>query len=266
MTNRSELSRWIPALFRNSRSSAGCRVFCFPYAGAGASVFRKWQEVLPASIDVIPVQLPGRESRWAEAPFTNLPLLTTVLRKVLVPLLDEPYAFFGHSMGGLIAFELACELRRNDLPLPRHLYISGTRPPHVPPRELSMHHLPDSLFWKSVVSEFGESGDPNLLNPDLAPVLLPILRADFRLCEAYSPAHEAPFPFPVTVYGGRQDRRVSYSDLIAWSAYTRRGFRAQLFPGGHFFIAKDRDLFLKTFSDDLSRLSVSKNATLCAAG
>lgn len=265
MTNAVELSRWIPVKSVRPPSSTACRLLCFPYAGAGASIFRNWQDELPPSIELLPVQLPGRESRWAESPFLDLPLLARTLRVVLLPVLFEPYALFGHSMGGLIAFELAREFRRQKLPLPRHLFISGARAPHIPYRELPLHHLPDSLLWEAVVRDYGAARDATLLNAELAPVLLPILRADFRLCESYAPPYEEPFPFPLTVYGGRNDPRVTYSDLISWSIYTRRAFRMQLFPGEHFFLNKDRSLFLKTLSNDLAGLACLKKTTTCAA-
>ena len=265
MTSFSELSRWIPAKSIRGLGLSECRLFCFPYAGAGASLFRNWREELPASIELVPVQLPGREGRWSEAPYLDLRELARTLALSLRPLLSEPYALFGHSMGGLIAFELACELRRQRVPLPRHLFISGTRAPHVPNRERLLHHLPDALLWKAVMREYGAAGGQTTLNPEMAPVVLPILRADFRMCETYAPSAKQPLPIPFTVYGGRLDRRVTYADLLSWNSYTHRRFRMELFPGGHFFLTRNRSLFLKVISSELAGLVGPKKKFLCAA-
>jgi medium-chain acyl-[acyl-carrier-protein] hydrolase len=260
-----DFGRWIPSSCGRPLSSARCRLLCFPYAGAGASMFRYWAEKLPPWIEMVPVQLPGRESRWAEKPFLDLPMLAAALRVALHPLLCEPYALFGHSMGGLVAFEFARELRRRKLPLPYHLFVSGTRAPHLPDRELLLHPLSDALLWKTVMRDYGSGQDEAMLNAELAPVLLPILRADFQLCESYEPLCEEPFSFPVTVYGGREDRRVTYSDLLSWSTYTHRAFRLELLPGGHFFLVKNHGLFLETLARDLAALDGQKQNTPCAA-
>ena len=265
MTNTAELGRWIPAKSVHLQGSGDCRLFCLPYAGAGASVFRNWQDFLPPTIEVVPVQLPGRESRWSEPPLEDLPLLAANLATAIRPFLSQPFALLGHSMGASIAFELARVLRRRKLPLPRHLFVSGARAPHVPDREPPVHHLPDVLLWKTIMRDYGAAEDRTPLNPEMAPVLLPILRTDFRMCESYKPSWEDPFPFPLTVYGGLHDRRVTYHDLAAWSGYTFGAFRMQLFPGGHFFLTRDRDLFLKVLSGDLTGLASSKKTVTCAA-
>ena len=231
MTNPAELGRWIPVRSLRSPGSGGCRLFCFPYAGAGASVFRLWQDELPPGIQIVPVQLPGRESRWAEQPPARLTQLAETLAAALGPLLSQPYALFGHSMGAFVAFELARAIEREHLPLPRHLFVSGARAPHIPDREPPVHHLPDVLLWKSVMRDYGSNQDHAPLDREMAPVLLPILRADFRMCESYRPSPGEPLAFPLTAYGGLHDRRVTYDDLSAWSSYTLAPFRTQLFPG-----------------------------------
>ena len=265
MTDAAELGRWIFPRSVQFGKSGNCRLFCFPYAGAGASIFRNWQEQLPPTIELVPVQLPGRESRWSDQPIGELPLLATTLSTVLHPLLSQPYALFGHSMGALIAFELARVLRRRKLPPPMHLFVSAARAPHIPDREAPVHHLPDLLLWKTVTRDYGAAQDGTPLNPEMASVLLPILRTDFRMCESYKPSWEDPFAFPVTAYGGIHDRRVTYADLAAWSGYTIGGFRMQLFPGGHFFPARSRSLFLKILSGDVAHFAGSRKTIRCKA-
>jgi medium-chain acyl-[acyl-carrier-protein] hydrolase len=264
MTNAAELRRWVYSNGGRSKRSADFRLFCFPYAGAGASVFRDWHKEVPSVADVVPVQLPGREGRWSEQPVQDLPLLAATVATALEPLLIEPYAFFGHSMGALIAFELARVIRRRGLPLPVHLFVSATRAPHVPDREPSVHHLPDVLLWKTVMRDYGAPQAGAALNPEMAAIVLPILRADFRMCESYKPSWEDPLPFPLTAYGGRHDLRVTYADLSAWSSYTTGPFRMRLFPGGHFFLSRDSAVFFKAFADDLAGLSAFKKTVRCA--
>jgi medium-chain acyl-[acyl-carrier-protein] hydrolase len=132
------------------------RLFCFPFAGAGASVYRNWHHTLPKSIEVCPVQLPGREERLLEVPFTCLELLVVELSKVIEPYLDRPFAFFGHSMGASISFELARHLRRMNQPLPVHLFISGRRAPQILGTEATTYHLPDPDFIEELRRHLGE--------------------------------------------------------------------------------------------------------------
>jgi medium-chain acyl-[acyl-carrier-protein] hydrolase len=263
MTDTSDLWQWISAKSPRRLSPAALRLFCFPYAAAGSSIFRNWPDALPPVIDFIPVQLPGRESRWAEARFEDLPSLARALCAVLRPLLVEPYALFGHSMGALIVFELARELRRQELPLPTQLFVSSARAPHLPERESRLHRLSDRSLWTRVIREYGDGVDAAMLNPELASVLLPILRSDLRLCENYRPEAEEPFSFPITVYGGRRDRRITKADLQSWNVHTLGRFRVNFFPGGHFFLHSDRALFLETLSRDLTALAGDMAPTSC---
>jgi surfactin synthase thioesterase subunit len=141
-----ELIRWAPASNIPVRSDSRLRLLCFPFAGAGTAIFREWGGQLPEEIQVIPIQLPGRENRWTEPLYRDLHFLTRKLASVLRPLFAKPYALFGHSMGGIICFELTRQLRREKIPLPAHLFISGTRAPHIPDRERPLHGLSDAAF------------------------------------------------------------------------------------------------------------------------
>jgi surfactin synthase thioesterase subunit len=258
-----ELKRWVPGLVPGTNTPR-LRLLCFPYAGAGASVFRGWQEEMPDGVELLPVQLPGREGRWHEPVFLNMTSLARELGVALRRLFDTPYVLFGHSMGGLIAFELVRHVRRAKLSMPMRLFISSARAPHLPDRELPLHHLPDERFLAQLAGRFGDATDRALRNQELARALLPILRADFTLCETYQPSPEHPLDLPVTVYGGQRDRMVVYSDLASWSAQTRCGFSVQLFSGDHFFLNQQRGAFLRALSDDVAavvqRLDASANA------
>jgi surfactin synthase thioesterase subunit len=253
-----ELRKWVPG-FKPLGPGDQLRLLCFPYAGSGASVFRDWQSEMPPGIQVIPVQLPGRENRWADPVYVNMASLASKLVSVLHPVFAAPYALFGHSMGGLISFELARQLRKRRMRPPEHLFISSARAPHVPDRELPMHMLPDGVFLKELTGRFGGSPDQALLNRELAKVLLPILRADFALCETFHPAPDEPLGFPISVFGGRSDRLVVYSDLVGWSLYTRRAFKLQMFAGDHFFMTRQRDALLQVLSAELSEAAAKTN-------
>src|SRR5262245_41626934 len=130
---------WLP--FRRPSPSARLRLYCFPFAGGGASIFRLWPDALPASVEVCSVQPPGRETRFREAPFARMAPLVAVLADVLLPELERPYALFGHSMGALIAFELAREQRRRRARPPEQLIVSGRGAPHLPARLTPLHNL-----------------------------------------------------------------------------------------------------------------------------
>ena len=246
-TELQEVKRWVPSF--DVRRRPQVRLFCFPYAGAGASTFRDWQAGLPPFVQLLPVQLPGRESRWHEPACTNMISLARRLSRSLSDLLNLPYGVFGHSMGGLIAFEFVRQLRKAALPMPNQLFISSTRAPHVPDRELPLHRLPDSLFLAQLTGRFGLPADPR--NLELAKALLPVLRADFALCETYHPVPQEPLDVPLRTYGGRSDRMVVYSDLVGWRTYTKRAFTLKTFPGDHFFLHGQRSALLRVLSSDL---------------
>jgi len=135
---------WLSGVKPNPR--AAIRLFCFPYAGGGATIFRTWQSGLPSEVEVCPVQLPGRGRRLTEAAYTNVHTLVQGLAQGLFPFLDKPFAFFGHSMGATISFELARYLRREHHLMPRHLFNSGRRAPHVPGTQAHTYNLPDDEF------------------------------------------------------------------------------------------------------------------------
>lgn len=211
------------------------RLFCFSYAGGAASVYREWPALLPAFIDVCPVQLPGRENRLGEAPRSDLNALAGELDEHLSPWLDKPYAFFGHSLGALIAFELARTMRRRGGAAPRHLFASARRAPHFRPQEPFMHTQPqDELVRRLRVYD----GTPEeiLANREFMAVFAPVIRADFALYERHTYVEEPPLACDLTVFGGTDDGESSDDRLEAWRSHAAGAFRLRLFPGGHFFL------------------------------
>lgn len=226
-------------------------LFCFPYAGGGASAFREWADDLPSAVDVHPIQIPGREGRWGERPFTSLSSLVENLATVLSPCLNLPFVFFGHSMGALIGFELARHIRRKTNKTPVHLFISGARAPQIPDPDPPIHRLPDSEFIRELQRL---NGIPEIILQDseLMRVVLPTIRADITLCETHEYYWDEPLSCPITAYGGQQDRKVQREDLAGWSSQTSRAFLFRAFPGDHFYLTSARKLLLRAVSAELS--------------
>lgn len=239
------LHPWQPKL------QARLRVFCFPYAGGGSSIYRTWSEQLPAEIEICPVQLPGRELRWREKPFRQMSDLIEPLVQALLPYLDKPYAFFGHSMGGLVSFELARTLRRagHQYP-PVRLCISGSQAPQLLDPDPPRYHLSDADFLEEVRRLQG-TPEAVLENQELLHLVLPLLRADFELCETYQYVSEAPLSCPISAFGGLEDREISRDDLLAWKEQTTGSFNARFLAGNHFFLHKQQSALLFALAHDL---------------
>jgi medium-chain acyl-[acyl-carrier-protein] hydrolase len=250
---RGEIERWLHPTVLEQLGGRSLRLFCFAHAGAGASQFRDWQAHVTGNTLICPVQLPGREARWKEEAFTSMDSLAQTLAAAFTPVLDVPFALFGHSMGGLIVFELARQLRRMGLPMPGALIVSATQPPHLPPRMPPIHHLPDHDFLRELTVRLNGIPREVLDHPEMISALLPTLRADVQLCETYKPAAEAPFDIPIAAYGGRDDAGVVYDDVVNWSVQTRGRFRFHMFKGDHFFLTSDAGTFFTVLETDLAR-------------
>lgn len=242
---------WLPAW--QPKPTAQLRLFCFPYAGGGAMFYRTWPHELPPAIDVCAVQLPGRETRLREPPSTQLEPLVHALADGLRPYLDAPFAFFGHSLGAQVSFELAQTLRRQGLPLPGHLFVSACRAPQVPRREPEVHDLPDAEFIAHLV-RYGGMPEEVVAHAELMALFLPILRADFTAHETYAYKPGPVLPCGISAFGGLQDHEVWRSDLVAWRVHTAGEFRLRLLPGNHFYLAQQRPAVLRAIVQDLQPL------------
>lgn len=228
---------------------ADLRLFCFPYAGGDAAIYRAWPDGLPG-VEVVAVRPPGRGSRFREPPFTRIVPLVSELAGAVQPLLDRPFAFFGHSLGALIAFELARELRRrNDKP-PGQLIVSGSDAPQRIQTHKSVHALPDAEFIENL-RQLDRTPSEVLANQELISLLLPMLRADFSLLETYAYAEEPPLGCPILAVGGQQDERVRPDGLQAWADQTSEGFSLEMLPSGHFFLNASQALLLQVISTEL---------------
>jgi len=230
---------------------ATTRLFCFPYAGGGVSAFRLWPGEMLPGIELCLVQYPGRENRLHEAPMTRLSELVDALIPLITPLLDRPFAFFGHSLGALVAFELARELQRRAQLSPIYFFASGGCAPQLPARKPPIHSLPREEFIAGL-SEF--NGTPEVIwrNKELVELLLPMLRADMSILETYTYLPSPPLTCPILATGGLQDTVVQPEELYAWREQTSRFFSVQMFPGDHFFLQSSWKPLLEVISRTLS--------------
>jgi medium-chain acyl-[acyl-carrier-protein] hydrolase len=237
---------WV--VFPRRVPDARLRLFCFPYAGGGASIYARWLELLPPGVELAAVQLPGRESRLAEKPYAEMVPLVEKLAEVLAPYMDLPFALFGHSNGGLMAFELARLLRVRGRALPLHLFVSGRPAPQVELTEPPIHALPHDEFM-GALRRFGGTPEEVLENEEMMSLIEPLLRADFALGETYAFVPGATLPMPLSAYGGATDDEVPLWQVEAWKEQAGGEFRFVTFPGGHFFLHEDRARVL----DELGR-------------
>jgi medium-chain acyl-[acyl-carrier-protein] hydrolase len=242
-------NQWL--LFPRPNPQARIRLFCFPYAGGGSAIYRKWPEGLPGNVEVGLIQLPGRETRLREKPLTEIAHIIEHLAQGLRSYLDKPFAFFGHSMGAIISFELARHLRRTHQVEPERLFVSGRRAPQLPDSDPITYDLPDQEFLAEVVRL---NGTPimALENQELMQLMLPLLRADFTVCQTYRYIHESPLRCPITAFGGLEDRAAGREKIDPWRAQTTNSFSLFMLPGDHFFIRTAKDKILPILEKTLS--------------
>jgi medium-chain acyl-[acyl-carrier-protein] hydrolase len=212
------------------------RLCCFSYAGRGASLFRNWGRLLGSDVDVVAIQMPGRENRLADPAFNRIGQAVAALREVIAPLLDRETSFFGHSLGATLCFDLARALSDGGSPEPRRLIVSGARAPHVPSPHFPIHGLGDAEFLREVQERYGGIPREILENPEVLELLLPTLRADFEMLETYRAVELRPMPFPIHAFGGKADDDVREADIDAWRRHSAHPLSVQMFEGGHFFV------------------------------
>ncbi|WP_095976939.1 thioesterase II family protein [Melittangium boletus] len=228
------------------------RLFCFPHAGSGSLPYFKWPELLPRDIDVCAVQLPGRENRRQEPALTDLQQLTAKLVEVLTPYLEEDFAFFGHSFGAILSFELIRELRRRGLPLPQVLFASGAKAPSRHGTLPRWSALSREEFVRELSARPGAVPPQILAEPDLIDLILPTLRADLKVMEDYVYREEPPLPVRLCVLGGTEDTEVPAATLEPWREETREAFTLRMFPGGHLFITEVTEQVLQAIRHELT--------------
>ena len=239
-------------IVRRPQTRAALRLFCFPYAGGGASVYSAWQEDLGPTVEVCAIQAPGRESRAMEPPIREMSRWVAALAPALVEHSRLPFAFFGHSLGAIAAFEMSRYLMHRGLPLPKLLFVSGAAAPSSREGKGQTHLLPDPQFMQQLADMEGTPAEV-LANRELMAYLLPMIRADFEMSGTYAYRPSLRLPIPIVAYAGTQDRHAEPDRMQPWAAEGAADFRLHAFEGGHFFLHSQGPALRQCVADELKR-------------
>jgi medium-chain acyl-[acyl-carrier-protein] hydrolase len=234
----------------NSRT--GFQLVCIPYAGGSAHIFNSWPKHLPDFVRVCAVQLPGRGRRIKEPSATTLTAIAQPLAEALAPHLGKRFAFFGHSMGALISFEVMRELRKVYKLEASHLFVSGCFAPQIPDPH-PLHRLPDREFLAEINRLEGVPR-AGLESVELMQLMLPTLRADCLVTEAYVYQDDMPFECPITTFGGLEDHIGTQEYMAQWRKHTKSSFSQYTFPGKHFFFDAAESSILQIVSRDIDKV------------
>jgi medium-chain acyl-[acyl-carrier-protein] hydrolase len=234
VTERRTLLRFGP------RGPVRRRLFCLPYAGGSPAMYRTWVQDLPDDVEVAAIQLPGRAPGSAELPLDSLDLIVEAVLPAVRDATDVPYALFGHSMGSLIAFELAIALESGGGAPPDALFVSGRRAPNELHTGRYLHDLPEEAFLDAMDARYGGVPAAVRSEPELLALFLPALRADVRTFETYAPLTDAKVRCPVHVYGGADDTHPRPDQLASWQTVAESDVTVRLFPGEHFYVTTAR--------------------------
>ncbi|MEU6990236.1 alpha/beta fold hydrolase [Streptomyces sp. NPDC046465] len=237
MTTDTTVDRWLSG---ERLPQARARLIAFPHAGGAASAYRQWSTWAGPDMELRAVQYPGRAGRFTEPAHTRCEPLAHDIAARLQAFTDLPLVLFGHSMGALVAFEVAVELERTYGIRPAHLIVSGAPAPSVPSRTIAMRSdVPDATLV-AAMRELGGSKEEVLADPELLPLILPVMRADLTIGENYRPRARTRIGAPVTVMSGADDSSATAADVQGWQEYTTGEFQQLSFPGDHFYLHADQ--------------------------
>lgn len=222
------------------RNDPSLRLFCFPYAGGSTAVYAGWGKHFDERIELRPVQYPGRGHRIAELPRNDVESLAHDLANAIEAYSDKPYAFFGHSMGALVAFEVARELKSRGRSEPVCLFLSGKSSPTEDRSRPQKHHLPDDDFLEAL-RDLDGTPEEFFKHPELMELLLPVLRADFQVVETYRYSEGPTLECDMHIFGGKEDREAPQETLRSWKDQSLGQFTCNVFSGGHFFFREQVD-------------------------
>jgi medium-chain acyl-[acyl-carrier-protein] hydrolase len=228
------------------------RLFLFPSAGRGPAMFRPWSAHVQADIDLCIVHLPGRETRWHESPLVRMDDLCRRVATEIGATIDRPFALFGHSLGALVAFEVARLLRTSMRLVPRRVIVAGHRAPQLPNRLPRISHLADAEFVAAVRERHGGLPAAMTDHRELMELMLPTLKADYQLAEDYRYTDGDPLPCPISAFGGVADECVADDELASWRHMTSASFVHRTMPDGHFFVDSRRAGLIALMLEDLS--------------
>ncbi|MGW7363961.1 thioesterase II family protein [Streptomyces sp. NPDC054841] len=211
------------------------RLVCFPHAGGNAQLFHGWAGLLPADVELLAVRYPGRQDRLAEPCAATMDELAGPVTEALAPHLGLPLVLFGHSMGSSVAYEVAARLEAQHAVSPARLLVSGRAAPHHAKRT-GLHDADDDALIAGIRA-LGDLGSEAFDIPELRELLLPPLRADYRLIESYRPSRPVPVRSPITAYVGTEDHGCVREHVLAWAELTTSGdFSLRAFEGDHFYL------------------------------
>lgn len=247
----------VPSLLKYGKStstlSSDMRLVCFHHAGGGASAFSAWQRLLPAEIELVRVQLPGREGDGENA-FRHIKPLVMHLLPALQTLFDRPVAFYGHSLGAIVAFEALRELRNSGIDKAAGLFVSGRRAPQLPLSHPAYCLAPDEEFV-GYLRQMGGIPEAIISKEHWRNRLFPIIRSDLQVSDLYKYNFGPPLSCPITVFGGKSDSFVKPFEYIAWQKQTSSSFRLFTLEGGHFFTRPEQKIVVDAICDHMrSRL------------
>lgn len=243
------MSAWI--VRHGAASCPRLRLFAFPSAGRGPAMFHRWARLSDAAIDLCLVQLPGREARFGEPPLVDVGQVCRAIGDAIGGDLDRPFALFGHSLGALLAFEVGRHLRRTLKLVPQVLFVAAHRAPHVPSPRAPIAGLTDDEFLSVLNARVGARSPVPAAHLGAMRLMLRTTRADYRIAESYRYMEEPPLPCAISVFGGAEDRHVTYDELGEWRQHTNSTFRQRMLPGDHFFVDTSADRVIAHVLADL---------------
>lgn len=250
-----KFNKWVTC--PNPEPSARVRLFCLPFAGGGASIYRGWGKLLGSEIEVCPIQLPGRENRFGETAIKQAQSMAQNLANQIQLYSNKPFYIYGHSMGALLAFELARALQDNGMDIPQGLVLAAHRAAHLPKNRDTLYTLPDDEFIERL-KKFGGFPEEVLASKELLAFLMPTLKADFTLCDTYQFEKGQALQCPLYLLAGAHDTEATPANVDAWREHTTEQAKLHVFDAGHFFIKTHQDELIKTLQAILSPLTTTQ--------